>query len=1032
VLFADLKGSMELLADRDPEDARKILDPVLELMMEAVHRYEGTVNQVMGDGIMALFGAPVAHEDHAVRACYAALRMQGSLTRYADKVRRSEGIPIQIRVGLNSGEVVVRSIGSDLHMDYTAVGQTTHLAARMEQMAMPGSILVPQETLNLAEGYVVVKPLGPMAVKGLESPIEIYELAGASAGHSRLRAAASRGLSRFVGRDTEIALLHRALEQVTHGRGQLVAIMGEPGVGKSRLTFELTHSHRVDGWLVLEAASVSYSKATSYLPMVDLLKGYFHVVDRDTPREVREKVTGKILTLDHALEPTLSALHALLEVGDDAQWQALDPPQRRQRTLDAVRRLLLREAQVQPLLVVFEDLHWIDPETQAFLEGLVEGLPPARILLLVNYRPEYQHRWGSKTFYTQIRLDPLPPQSSGELLCGLLGKHATIEPLERLLIERTEGNPFFLEESVRALIETRALLGEPGAYRLVAAPSDIQVPATVQAILAARIDRLPLEHKRLLQSAAVIGKDMPFPLLAAIADQPEDELRRGLAHLQAAEFLYETTLFPDTEYTFKHALTHEVTYRSLLRERRRELHARTVDAIERLYAGFLTEHVERLVDHAMRGEVWDKAADYGVRAGTRAVDRSAHGQISKSLFDMALEALGRLPESRETLGQRIEVRCLLSGPLFALGDPEVYLACMDEALALAERLGDQERVARVEAIRTNAFWAAGDQRAALESGHRAVVIAEALGHRINLIHACLNLGLVCRTVSDYRRTLTLCGKAVELLGDDLGLERLGRNNYPMVTAHNELAAAHGELGQFDLAVAVQEKSLRLAEELGHSITMLVTRLQPGETLVRRGLFHDAIPRLEAATQALRDAGLHMWAVSGDGVLGYALAMTGRFHEGIALLRDALTQTAKSRRTYETRWLAYLCEAHLLGGQLADARDLAERALALTRQRVERGLEARVLFLLGAIEAQSTRAADGSAADNYYSAAMTLAEELGMRPLVAHCHLGLGKLYARTGTREQTQEHLTTATTMYREMGMTYWLEKAETEIRDLA
>ena len=421
MLFADLKGSMELLADRDPEEARKLLDPVLERMMEAVHRYEGTVNQVMGDGIMALFGAPVAHEDHAVRACYAALRMRDSVKEYADGVRRTQGILVQIRVGVNSGEVVVRSIGSDLHMDYTAVGQTTHLAARMEQMAAPGSILVTQETLNLAEGYVVVKPLGPMPVKGLETPIEVYELAGASAGRSRFQAAAERGLSRFVGRDTEIEQLRRALEQAGQGRGQVAAVMGEPGVGKSRLTFELTHSHRVDGWLVLQAGSVSYGKATSYLPMVDLLKGYFHVGDRDTPREVREKVTGKTLTLDRALEPTLPALLALLEVGDDARWQDLDPPKRRQQMLDAVRRLLLREAQVQPLLVVFEDLHWVDGETQAFLDGLVESLPPARMLLLVNYRPEYQHRWGNRTFYTQLRLDPLPPESAGSSCAGCSG-----------------------------------------------------------------------------------------------------------------------------------------------------------------------------------------------------------------------------------------------------------------------------------------------------------------------------------------------------------------------------------------------------------------------------------------------------------------------------------------------------------------------------------------------------------------------------------------------------------------------------------
>ena len=423
VLFADLKGSMELLADRDPEEARKLLDPVLTHMMEAVHRYEGTVNQVMGDGIMALFGAPLAHEDHAVRACYAALRMQESVKQYAEGVRREQGVTVRIRVGLNSGEVVVRAIGSDLHMDYTAVGQTTHLAARMEQLADPGAALLTAETLALAEGFVQVTPLGPMVVKGLTAPVEVYELTGISAARSRLQAAATRGLSRFVGRDAEIEQLHRSVEHARQGRGQVAAVVGGPGVGKSRLTFELTHSPQFEGWLILQAGAMAYGKATSYLPVIDLLKNYFRIGDRESPREIREKVAARLLMLDGALEASLPALLALLDLsGDDPQWQGLDPPQRRQRMLDAVKRLLLREAQVQPLLVVFEDLHWIDSETQALLDSLVESLPPARLLLFVNYRPEYEHRWGSKTSYTQLRLDPLPPESAVELLRGLLGE----------------------------------------------------------------------------------------------------------------------------------------------------------------------------------------------------------------------------------------------------------------------------------------------------------------------------------------------------------------------------------------------------------------------------------------------------------------------------------------------------------------------------------------------------------------------------------------------------------------------------------
>ncbi|PYM16625.1 MAG: hypothetical protein DMD81_12060, partial [Candidatus Rokuibacteriota bacterium] len=417
VLFADLKSSTELLADRDPEDARRILDPVLERMMEAVHQYDGTVNQVMGDGIMALFGAPVAHEDHAVRACYAALRMQDSVGQLAEEVHRTEGVPIQMRVGLNSGEVVVRSVGSDLRMDYTAVGQTTHLAARMEQLAMPGSVLLTEATLKLVEGYVTVKPLGPRPVKGLDAPVDVYEALGATSVRSRLEVSTARGLTRFVGRDPELELLRQALERARDGHGQVVAVVGEPGVGKSRLYWEFKGSRGTAGWRLLESSSVSYGRVTAYLPVIDLLRVYFEIDSRDEARRIREKVTRQVLALDRALEPFLPSLLSLLDVpAEDPLWDRLQPPQRRQRTLEGVKRLLVRESQVQPLLLLFEDLQWIDAETQALLDGVVDSLPTARLLLLVSYRPEYQHPWGRKTYYREIRVDPLPPDGAEKLL----------------------------------------------------------------------------------------------------------------------------------------------------------------------------------------------------------------------------------------------------------------------------------------------------------------------------------------------------------------------------------------------------------------------------------------------------------------------------------------------------------------------------------------------------------------------------------------------------------------------------------------
>ena len=376
VLFADLKGSTELIRDLDPEAAQTLLDPALQCMMDAVHRFEGTVNQVLGDGIMALFGAPVAHEDHAVRACYAGLAMQAALRRYAEEVRRSHGLEMQMRVGLNSGEVVVRAIGNDLHMDYSAVGQTTHLAARMEQLATPGSIRLTAATLRLVEGLVQVNALGQFPVRGLPEPVEVFELVGASAIRRRLQAAAARGLTRFVGRQQELAALQQALEQAGAGHGQIVAVVGEAGVGKSRLVYEFVHSHHTQGWSVLESASVSYGKATPYFPVIDLLKRYSHIDDHDDTRTIRAKLTGQVLTLDAALQDVIPALLSLLDaLPDDSPFRQLDPAQRRQRTLTALKRVLLRESQVQPLLLVFEDLHWIDTETQALLDSLVESLP---------------------------------------------------------------------------------------------------------------------------------------------------------------------------------------------------------------------------------------------------------------------------------------------------------------------------------------------------------------------------------------------------------------------------------------------------------------------------------------------------------------------------------------------------------------------------------------------------------------------------------------------------------------------------------
>ncbi|HEY7316685.1 MAG TPA: adenylate/guanylate cyclase domain-containing protein [Candidatus Binatia bacterium] len=892
VLFADLKGSMELLADRDAEQARKLLDPVLEHMMEAVHRYEGTVNQVMGDGIMALFGAPLAHEDHAVRACYAALRMQESVKRYSEGVRRTEGIPIQIRVGLNSGEVVVRSIGSDLKMDYTAVGQTTHLAARMEQMATPGSILVAPETLRLAEGFVQVKPLGPINVKGLSEPVEVYEITGAGPVRSRLQAAAARGLTRFVGRTAEFETLCQALKRARAGRGQVVALVGEPGVGKSRLFWEFTHSPRTVGWLILESGSVSYGKATAYLPVIDLLKAYFTIEDRDDVRKIREKVTGKLLTLDKSLEPALPAFLTLFDVAvEDQQWQSLDPPQRRQRTLDAITRLLLRESQVQPLLLVIEDLHWIDSETQAFLDSLTETLPTARLLLLVNYRPEYQHSWGGKTYYGQLRIDPLLPESAGELLDGLLGADAHMQPLKQLLIERTEGNPFFLEESVRTLVETKVLVGEQGNYSLTKPIEGTQIPATVQAVLAARIDRLLPEEKRLLQSAAVIGKDIPFVLLQAIADQSDDELRKALTSLQAAEFLYQTALFPDLEYTFKHALTHEVAYGTLLQDRRRTLHTRIVETTERLYGDRLVEQVERLADHAVRGEVWDKAVRYLREAGTKAFSRSANIE-AVGYFTRALEVVEMLSLSGERKKQELALLVALGPALQStkgFGAPEIEPLYL-RARELCQQIGETSQLFPV----LWGLWLLYLQRAELQTARDLATQLFSLAQHLRDIALLLEAHHALWATSFWLGELTLVRghseHGIELYDSQQHrvLAFLYGGHDPGVCCRDFGALALWLLGYPDQALKKSRDAIALAEELSHPLS-LAEALGYAAWLYEFRREPEAVQeRAEALLALASKHGFPYWLTQATILRGWALADKGQTaEEGVAQMCQGL-------------------------------------------------------------------------------------------------------------------------------------------------
>jgi predicted ATPase/class 3 adenylate cyclase/ribosomal protein L40E len=687
-LFADIKDSTELMRDLDPEEARAIVDPALKIMVEAVRRYEGYVVQSTGDGVFALFGAPNAYEDHPQRALYAALHLQDRIKVYSAKLVAEGATSLEARVGINTGEVVVRTLQTESgRADYTPVGHTSNLAARMQAVASGGSIAITESTRRLVAGFFQIRQRGPTRVKGLTEPVMVYEVTGVGPLRTRIQRAAGRGLTKFVARVAELEQMKRALEMARNGHGQIVATIGEPGIGKSRLFLEFKAIAQ-SGCLVLEAFSVSYGKATAYLPVLELLRDYFGILPDDVGRSRREKVAGKIVILDRTLEDTLPYMYALLGIaeGDDPLAQ-MDAQVRRRRTQEALKRIFLRESLNRPLIMVFEDLHWIDGETQALLNLLIDAIANARILLLVNYCPVYHHQWGSKTYYSQLRLDPLGRESAIELLAALLGDDESTLPLKRIIIERTEGNPFFIEEMVQALFDD-GVLTINGGVKLARPFSHLPLPTTVQGVLSSRIDKLPSKEKELMQMLAVIGREFPLSLARIVGNRTEDELDTALAALQTAEFIYEQPGVPEVQYVFKHALTQEVAYNSILIERRKLLHERAGQALEALFADRLDEHLSELARHYSRAENANKAIEYLGRAGQQAMQRCAHTDAISNLAT-AINLLPRLPDTQERVEKEISLQLTLGPALFAVkgwGSAEAVQA-YTRAQELCEALG---------------------------------------------------------------------------------------------------------------------------------------------------------------------------------------------------------------------------------------------------------------------------------------------------------------------------------------------------------
>jgi adenylate cyclase len=990
VLFADVEGSMELQEQLDAEVWAQIMGRFVSILAEGVRKYGGTVDKFTGDGIMALFGAPEAQEDHARRACHSAWHLTRAIGEYSEELRREQGVELHVRLGLNSGEVVVGRVSDDVTLDPTALGHTVGLAQRMEAMAEPGQAYLTEHTARLVEGWFRLDGLGARPVKGASEPLGVYVLGGPVA--SRVR---HTGTAPLVGRERELALLEDGLTMAVDGHAQVVGVVGEAGVGKSRLCEEFARLAEARGAVVRRTAGVSHGREVPLLPILAFFRAYFGIAEADGASEAREKVAGRLLALDPAFDDSLPLLFDFLEIPDpERPAPRLAPEVRMDRLFATFRRITARRSEREVLVLVAEDLHWFDPQSEGFLERLIESVPGSRTLVVANFRPEFSAPWMRHSYYRQLPVTPLPDPAVGELLGGLLGVDFSLAPLLGFVQERTGGNPFFIEEVVRALVEDGTLVGEPGRYRLIRPLHELNVPPSVQAVLAARIDRLGDADKRLLQSASVIGRNFPVPVLALATGAAEEEVDAVLRRLCAAEFIQGVGFEPVHEYRFWHPLTREVAYRSLLRDRRVALHQAVARALiatdaDRLdeRAALIAFHFEQAGDHLEAARWHDRAGDFAARSDTGEAMRRwritlqqlASAPRTEPAAEIGVRALNRLIRYGARTGMELDEAA------------ELYA----QAKSLAEGLHHRAQASVTFAYGSTLFFAG-----ALRDGSARYLEAADLadlsddpdvraGYSVLRIWTPQWFGPVADGLAAAERTAALCGTNA-----DLGAKALGFSPLSLLgVMRAELLALRGRV---DEARAVLEEGLAVARRRGEA-EWIAWGLSGFARLARTpDEFSAALDHAHEALRIAEESGSAMTRVIALAAIGVAQTGLACFGDAAETLTQALAE-ARDRnvaRFDEARLLVAMAVAHLGTNSRQAARQAADEAVE-----VARGQGAQVVECLARLtRAHVLRATGGDhdAVVGDLDAALDLAKQTGALAYEPLVHEELGRLRSDEG------------------------------------
>lgn len=979
VLFADVMGSMDLAEQQDPEEWRKIMQRFFSILAAAVERFDGTVDKFTGDGIMAVFGAPLAHEDHARRACYAALRMLDEVSEYAGELRRGPGLNFSIRIGINSGEVVAGAIGGPGNGEYTAIGHTVGLAQRMEALAEPGKAYVTEHTASEAGGFLDFEDLGQFEIKGASHPVQVFELAGVGAARSRLDLSRARGFSRFVGRDGEMSSLEEALELAKRGEGGLVGIVAEPGVGKSRLCHEFAERCRTEELEIFEAQGQAHGKSIPFMPVLQMLRAYYGIDDRDSERVVREKIAGRTLLLDPELADELPLLFDFLGVPDPERTPPPMSPEARRRALhDLICHLVNAPARRHTIVIVIEDLHWLDEGSEAMLNGLISALTGTQTLVVVNFRPEYSPAWPAETVYREIHLEPLGPDDTKELLRDLVGEDPSLDGLEGPIHERTAGNPFFVEEIVRELAETGRLEGERGSYRLAGSIEDVGVPASVHAILAARIDRLEPASKQLLQTASVIGREVRERALQLTGKLSAEELGPPLSELTDAGFLYEAELYPERVLAFRHPLTREVAYGTQLADRRAATHAAAGHAIAEIEADRLDELAALIAHHMEEGGETLEAA----RWFARAANWSGHRQPQDALrqWQKVTALAGDLDEDEEVAALAVVSRMLQLDYAWRLGmDPTAADSLAAEATEIAARVGDLRSLALLKLLTAARPGLAHQADSWIAGAEEAIRLADESG-QLDLRVALRPAGAYAHMCAgNFDRLEAVIDEMLELCGGDATVGADIVIGCPLAWGFMARAMALKERDRLREAEQAAEESIRVAAEHDDPETESWSLGIKALLLAERGESDAALAlarRTREDAERLGDVFSRVTALSNLAAVELEAEHYAEALETVDLA-NRLYMEAMSNGGEQEAWRGVLRSRALVGvGRTAEGVEHAEWATDIARTR---GMHWQLPLTLHALA--HARAASGEpGVEEAATEASEISERLGLRML----------------------------------------------------